>query len=228
MLEPIQGEGGIHPATKEFLDGIKALCEEHDLLLLFDEVQCGFGRTGHLMGWRAFHETIEPDAISWAKGMGGGFPIGGFWLSDRKMAGANSDSISSVLGAGSHGSTYGGNPLASAVSHAVISEVIDQDLCSNVQAREQQIYETVNGWNHPMVKEVRGAGLLIGIALNESTKIPEGLLPSIHMCNVLAEQGMLVPPAGGDVIRLLPPLNVTEDEVAAALTLLKSGLDTLI
>ncbi len=228
MLEPIQGEGGIHPASAEFLAAIERLCQKHDLLLLLDEVQCGFGRMGPMMGWRAFSETLQPDVISWAKGMGGGFPIGGFWISDRMIQG-DEVTLSSLLGPGSHGSTYGGNPLACAVSHAVISEILEQDLGQNAQTRAAQIREEIASWEHELVVEVRGEGLLLGIAL-DSRKVPlrEGEMASIKACNTLASLGLLVPPAGGETIRLLPPLNVTAQEVSEALALLKQGLDHLL
>ncbi len=226
MLEPIQGEGGINSATSNFLCTIEKLCEEHDLLLLIDEVQCGFGRTGHLMGWRAFHDSLKPDAISWAKGMGGGFPIGGFWVTDKQT---NGKPLSSVLGPGSHGSTYGGNPLACAVSLAVLSEIIEQNLKENVVAREKQIRREIKSWNHPAVKELRGVGLLLGIGLNENEiNTPKDVTASIHLCNILAGKGLLIPPAGPSVIRLLPPLNVSEAEVSEALELIRSGLDEAI
>ena len=225
MLEPIQGEGGVNPATSEFLSAIAHLCKKHDLLLLVDEVQCGFGRTGHLMGWRAFHESIEPDAISWAKGMGGGFPIGGFWVSDRV---AGDQPLSSYLGPGSHGSTYGGNPLACAVSLAVITEILEENLRDNVVDRSDQICKEIASWDHPAISEVRGAGLLLGIGLNPDVVQADGATaPSIRMCNLLSDRGLLVPPAGVDTIRLLPPLNVTEGEVSEALAILKAALDQL-
>lgn len=224
MLEPIQGEGGIIPASEEFLSAVTRLCKQHDLLFLADEVQCGFGRTGHLMGWRAFHQDLEPDAISWAKGMGGGFPIGGFWVSDRELA--DGVSLSSILGAGSHGSTYGGNPLACAVSHAVISEIIESKLQDNALDRYEQVRDTIESWGHPAITELRGAGLLLGIDLDESVMaLPDGATASIHMCNLLADHGLMVPPAGTSTIRLLPPLNVSSAEIDEALTILKSVLD---
>ncbi len=225
MLEPLQGEGGIHPASIEFLKTIERLCKQHNLLLLLDEVQCGFGRTGELMGWRSFYPELQPDSISWAKGMGGGFPIGGFWISDREV-GASQSALSTILGPGSHGSTYGGNPLASSVSLSVISTIIEENLLENVNERSEQIKAEISSWNHPCIQEVRGTGLLLGIALVEDAlNLPEGTTASIHLCNTMAELGLLVPPAGSNVVRLLPPLNVTADEVSEALTLFKQALD---
>ena len=148
--------------------------------------------------------------------MGGGFPIGAFWVSEKHA---------SLLGPGSHGSTYGGNALACAASKAVIETIISENLTGNVKAREIQIRETIAGWNHPAITEVRGHGLLIGIALNfNALNIPEGKVPSIHLCSELLAKGLLVPPAGPEIVRLLPPLNVTSEEVDHALKLVHEVL----
>ena len=217
LIEPIQGEGGVKVATKEFLEGLAALAKKHDILLLLDEVQCGMGRTGMFNGWETIAPGLKPDGISWAKGMGGGFPIGSFWVAEKHAP---------LLGPGSHGSTYGGNALASAVSAAVIKTIIEDDLVSNVNAREAQIRETISEWDHPAITEIRGAGLILGIGIDTSQlSIPDGAVPSIHLCKELIKLGLLVPPAGPDTLRLLPPLNVTADEVSQALALFKQVLD---
>lgn len=216
MLEPIQGEGGVQVATKEFLEGLAELAKEHDCLLLLDEVQCGFGRTGFINGWDAIAPGLKPDAVSWAKGMGGGFPIGSFWVAEKHAP---------ILGPGTHGSTYGGNALASAASKAVIDTILSEKLTENVKVREAQIQETIAGWNHPAITEIRGHGLLLGLGLNpDALETPEGKLPSIALCVKLMEAGLLVPPAGGETIRFLPPLNVSEEETAKALSILHSCL----
>lgn len=218
LVEPIQGEGGVHPMTKEFLEGLSTLARENDLLLLLDEVQCGFGRTGDLNGYDTIAPGLVPDAISWAKGMGGGFPIGAFWVAEKHAH---------LLGPGSHGSTYGGNALACAASKAVIETIIAENLTANVKAREAQIRETITAWNHPAITAVRGHGLLLGIGLKTDVlTIPADKTPSIHLCSALLEKGLLVPPAGPETIRLLPPLNVTADEVERALILVKEALDS--
>jgi len=217
LVEPIQGEGGVKVATKEFLEGLATLAEKHDILLLLDEVQCGMGRTGTLNGWETIAPGLKPDGISWAKGMGGGFPIGSFWVAEKHVP---------LLGPGSHGSTYGGNALASAASSAVIKTIIEDDLVSNVNAREAQIRETISEWDHPAITEIRGAGLILGIGIDTSQlSIPDDAVPSIHLCKKLIKLGLLVPPAGPDTLRLLPPLNVTADEVSQALALFKQVLD---
>ena len=228
LLEPIQGEGGINTATPEFLSGLAQLCRTNNLLLLLDEVQCGFGRLGHMMAWRALGvPELQPDGISWAKGMGGGIPIGAFWSSDRSVD-EDDTPLSSLLGPGSHGSTYGGNPLAAQTSLAVLNEIAQADLPSNAIAREQQIRETITSWNHPLIAEVRGKGLMLGIALHpDALTAPEGQTIAVHLCNELLKNKLLVPPAGPHTIRFLPPLNITEAETAEALSILKQTLDNL-
>ena len=226
LLEPLQGEGGVHTATAEFLQGLEALCQEHDLLLMFDEVQAGFGRLGHNMAWKSIAPDVKADAISWAKGMGGGFPIGAFWISDRLID--TDTTLSSQLGPKTHGSTYGGNPLACAASLAVLAEIKDAKLCDNVLAREAQIREAIAEWNDPAITELRGKGLLLGFALNAGVlNIPEGQTPALAVVLKLTELGMLTVPAGADTLRWLPPLNVSEEEVDQALALLKQALDAL-
>jgi acetylornithine/succinyldiaminopimelate/putrescine aminotransferase len=239
LLEPVQGEGGVHVATQEFLRGARALCEKHDLLLLIDEVQAGFGRCGEPMAWREIAPELEPDGISWAKGMGGGFPIGSFWLSDRPLAREPSSSpdpvsssadgapaLSSLLGPGSHGTTYGGSPLACAASLAVLHEV--RRWRANVAARACQIHDQIRSWHHPAIRETRGLGLLIGIGLDPGRlRIPTSQSPALCLSGRLLEAGLLAPPAGPETLRLLPPLNVSAEEVAEALAILRRVLDAL-
>jgi predicted acetylornithine/succinylornithine family transaminase len=228
LLEPVQGEGGVNVATPEFLRGVAALCKKHDLLLLLDEVQVGFGRCGPTMAWRAIAPELEPDGISWAKGMGGGFPIGAFWLSDRPVD-ASGKTLSSLMGPGSHGTTYGGNPLACAASLAVLAEVTEKNLEANVLRQEQRIRATIASWQSPAITEVRGLGLLLGIGLDVTKfTVPEGKLPAAYICGKLLEAGLLVPPAGPETIRLLPPLNVSDAEVDEALSIFHLTLNSLI
>jgi predicted acetylornithine/succinylornithine family transaminase len=224
LLEPIQGEGGVNCATPEFIRAVAGICEKHDLLLFFDEVQAGFGRCGDAMAWRMIAPEIEPDGISWAKGMGGGVPIGAFWLSDREIS-HDGTTLSSLLGPGSHGSTYGGNPLVCAASLAVLKEIREQELPMNAILQEVRIRETVRSWKLPVVTEVRGQGLLLGIALDPALiPTPEGKTPALVIVSRLMERGLIVPPAGPNTFRLLPPLNVTDDEVDEALVTIHSVL----
>ncbi len=224
LLEPIQGEGGVNMATPEFLRAVADLCKKHDILLFFDEVQAGFGRCGDAMAWRMIAPEIKPDGISWAKGMGGGVPVGSFWLSDRVIADDGTE-LSSLMGPGSHGSTYGGNPLVCAASLAVLQEIREKELAVNAILQEVRIRETVKSWNLPIVTEIRGQGLLLGIGLDASLiPTPEGKTAALVVVNQLMERGLLVPPAGPSTFRLLPPLNVTEAEIDEALAIIHSVL----
>jgi acetylornithine/succinyldiaminopimelate/putrescine aminotransferase len=224
LLEPIQGEGGVNTATPEFLRAVASICKKHDLLLLFDEVQAGFGRCGDAMAWRMIAPEIQPDGISWAKGMGGGVPIGAFWLNDRAID-ADGTALSSLMGPGSHGSTYGGNPLVCAASLAVLREIREKDLATNAILMEVRIQETILGWKLPVITGIRGKGLLLGVALDpERIPVPEGKTPALVVVTKLMEHGLLLPPAGPNTIRLLPPLNVTESEVDEALAIIRSVL----
>jgi len=225
LLEPVQGEGGVRVASAEFLRGAAALCREHDLLLLLDEVQAGFGRCGEPMAWREIAPEIEPNGISWAKGMGGGFPIGAFWLGEREVDGTT---LASLMGPGSHGTTYGGSPLACAASLAVLRETSKPELIANVRERAAQIHDTIAAWNHPAIETLRGLGLLVGIALRPGAfAVPTGKTPAAHLSATLLEAGLLAPPAGPDTLRLLPPLNVTQPDTDQALTLLHQTLERL-
>ncbi len=226
LLEPVQGEGGVNMATPEFLRAVAGLCKKHNLLLFFDEVQAGFGRCGDLMAWRMIAPEIEPDGISWAKGMGGGVPIGAFWLSDRAIDDAG-NAFSSLMGPGSHGSTYGGNPLVCAASLAVLQEIREKDLATHALLMEVRIRESIRSWNLPVIAEVRGSGLLLGVRLDPALiPTPEGKTPALVVVTKLMEQGLLVPPAGPNTFRLLPPLNVTEEEIDEALAIIKATLTT--
>ena len=227
FVEPIQGEGGINEVTPEFLNFVSKLCKEHDLLLMLDEVQCGLGRTGTLMGWQAFCPDLEPDTISWAKSLGGGFPIGCFWTSDRVIDNQGTP-LSSLMNAGSHGSTYGGNPLACAASLAVLGEILSLDLQANAARQEQRIRKEVDAWQHACIAGIRGKGLLLGFALNaDSIPCADNTPPALQLCKALMENNLLTVPAGPDTLRWLPPLNVSDEEVDQALKILKNTIDSL-
>lgn len=233
LVEPIQGEGGVNVASAAFLRGLRDLCRAHDALLFFDEVQCGMGRLGEWRGWDALpgmdDDGLDPDGVSWAKGMGGGFPIGGFWLGNRPVGGDTPLPLHDILGPGSHGSTYGGSPLASAVGLAVLKEIQQAGLLANTRRQGARLRDGVLALGSPMVCGVRGAGLLLGIALDPdvvqaSTTLPPGPTPAMRVVTACRDHGLLVPPAGNETIRLLPPLNVSAAECEAALRILKSVL----
>ena len=224
LLEPVQGEGGVHVASAEFLHALDALRKKHDLLLMFDEVQAGFGRCGEAMAWRAIAPDIEPDGISWAKGMGGGVPIGSFWLSDREVD-EKGTKLSSLMGPGSHGSTYGGNPLVCAAALETLREIREKDLAANAIRQSDRIRAAVASWKLPIVTEIRGLGLLLGIGI-DAARIPvgEGETPALKVVKSLISKGLITVPAGPETVRLLPPLNVTDAEIDEALAILKDTL----
>jgi acetylornithine aminotransferase/acetylornithine/N-succinyldiaminopimelate aminotransferase len=200
LLEPIQGESGIRPATAEFLRGLRRLCDERKLLLMFDEVQCGLGRTGDFCGFRTIASDVQPDAISWAKGLGGGFPIGAVWI-----RGPYAD----VLGPGTHGTTFGGTPLACSVALAVLDTLERDGLLRNARDVGQYFIGKLQALaaKCPVIREVRGLGLMIGVDL-----MPEAR-PAVLK---LAEHGLIGIAAGTNVVRFLPPLNITRAEVDEA------------
>jgi len=210
LIEPVQGEGGIRPLPDQCLKGLRELCDDHGILLILDEVQCGMGRTGRLFA----HEWagIVPDIMMVAKGIGGGFPLGAVL--------ATEDAASAMV-AGTHGSTYGGNPLACAVGNAVMSEIATEDFLQGVRARAGYMRQRLEALvvAHPDVFEaVRGTGLMLGLkcrALN--TDVLTACYGQL-LCTV---------PAADNVLRLLPPLNITEAEIAEALARLDRAASTL-
>jgi acetylornithine/succinyldiaminopimelate/putrescine aminotransferase len=164
MVEPIQGESGVNAMTPDFLRAVQACCQEKDLLMLLDEVQCGLGRTGELCGWKSIipGDEIIPDAVSWAKSIGSGFPLGSFWIRDRELGHGLDSKLCDLLGPGSHGSTYGGSPLACTAALATLNVILRDDLTAKSAKLGQQIAEAVTAWQHPLIREVRAFGMLIG------------------------------------------------------------------
>ncbi len=228
LVEPVQGEGGVNVATPEFLRAAAAICKENDLLLMFDEVQAGFGRCGESMAWRTIAPEILPDGISWAKGMGGGVPIGAFWASSRPINEA-ATALHSLMGPGSHGSTYGGNPLVCAASLEVLREIREASLAENATQLGTHIQQTVTAWDHPAVTNTRGLGLLVGIGLNTAAiHCRNASSAALELVLLTLKNGLLTVAAGPDTLRLLPPLNVTREEVDEALGILRISLDQAI
>jgi acetylornithine/N-succinyldiaminopimelate aminotransferase len=238
LMEPIQGESGVCPAHPDFLRAIQALCLKQDLLLLMDEVQCGFGRTGDTCGWRTLvpGEEIQPHAISWAKSIGNGFPLGAFWVRDQAIQPRIDNGASNLyqlLGPGTHGTTYGGSPLACTVGLTTLGIILRDQLPQQSARLGGFIADSVRSWNHPLITEIRAFGMMIGFQLNEErlTAHPDaaasGKPASIWLAAKLLEDGMLVVPAGPGVVRWLPPMNLTQAQAEEALTLFQRTLDRL-
>lgn len=227
MLEAVQGEGGVNPVTPDFLRAVADLCHEKDLLLMIDEVQCGFARCGKMMGWQAICPDVKPDLVSCAKGIGGGFPMGCFWVSNRAIDDAGTQ-LSSIMGPGSHGSTFGGTPLACSVALAVVHEIVDKKLANRAEQLGQHIKDTIESWGLSCVDTVRGLGLLRGVGLRPgSFEVPEGSTPAAHVNNLCREAGLLACPAGADTLRLIPALTVPESTLDEGLRILKNVLTKL-
>jgi len=207
FLETIQGEGGIIPCTNEFLQGIRRLCDQHNLLLMLDEVQSGIGRTGRFYAYE--HAGIRPDAIGMAKGLGGGFPIGAIWASTK---------AADLFHPGNHGTTFGGTPLACAAGLAVLDVIEREQLVAHVERVSKPWLESLARLvaEFPaQLTSVRGRGFLVGIqVVDEPAK----------WVTKLREKGMLVPSAGTNVIRMLPPLNATEQELARSIEIWRAAL----
>jgi len=211
ILEPVQGEGGIRAVASDYLKAVRQLCDEHGILLMFDEVQSGMGRTGHLFAHEAL--GVTPDLLASAKGLSGGFPIGAC-LSTQKVA--------EVMTAGTHGSTFGGNPLATAVGNAVLDHISDPAFLRTVQLRSQQLRAGLDALiaQYPTVlAEHTGLGLMVGL---RCVCVNADLIKAFTHVKLLAVK------AGGNSIRLLPPLNITEAEIDEALSLIGAACKTLV
>ncbi|HET9377323.1 MAG TPA: aspartate aminotransferase family protein [Chthoniobacterales bacterium] len=228
LLEAFQGEAGIYPASHEFLIGLRRLCDEHQILLMFDEIQCGLGRVGHWCGWKAIAPEVVPDAVSWAKGIGGGFPLGATWLRAKPIQKSDGGEtrLCDLLQPGSHGTTYGGTPLACAVSLAVLETIEDDHLVERAAKLGSLAVEQIKKIRG--VKEVRGQGLLIGIDLGPELvgQASPGKTVAQTVVTALIRNGLLTAPAGATVIRWLPPLIVTESDIFEAVKILDRALQS--
>lgn len=199
IVEPIQGEGGVLPAEPAFLRGLRELCDKHQALLIFDEVQSGVGRTGSLYAY--MHYGITPDVLTSAKALGGGFPIGAM---------LTREDLALVMGVGTHGTTYGGNPLAGAVAGKVMELINQPEMMAGVAQRHTWIVEALDELNQRLhlFKQVRGLGLLIGAVLSDDFA---GKAKQINLA--AAEMGVMVLIAGANVVRFAPALNISEQEL---------------
>jgi acetylornithine/succinyldiaminopimelate/putrescine aminotransferase len=214
LIEGIQGEGGVNVARAEYLLGVRAFCREHDLLLLWDGVQCGMFRTGCFQSYERILEETEndflPDGIAMAKSLGGGFPIGAVWVRDP---------LHQLMNPGSHGTTYGGNPMACAASLAVFDSIEKLHLEKNIRECGEHLKAGISELikeDDSVITAVRGYGGLLGIELREANARAE--------VQRLINFGLLTVAAGDRVIRLLPPLNVKREECDEALNIIKSAL----
>ncbi|HGY5183868.1 aspartate aminotransferase family protein [Citrobacter braakii] len=203
IVEPVQGEGGVVPATNAFLQGLRELCDRHNALLIFDEVQTGVGRTGELYAY--MHYGVTPDLLTTAKALGGGFPIGALLATER---------CTSVMTVGTHGTTYGGNPLATAVAGKLLEIVNTPEMLNGVKQRHDWFVERINAINERfgLFSEIRGLGLLIGCVLNAEFAGKAKLISQ-----EAAVAGVMVLIAGANVVRFAPALNVSEEEIATGL-----------
>lgn len=195
-LETIQGEGGVNVGEQEFLEGAQRLCQERGALLMLDEIQTGFGRTGKWFGHQ--HFDLKPDIMCMAKGIGGGFPMGAIAYSDR---------VNAALYQGAHGSTFGGNPMACAAGLASIQIYQDERVIDHAAQMGALLFERLNATllDRMIVREIRGKGLMVGIELREKA--------GKYIKTLMDDYNVLVLPAGSNVIRLLPPLTITPDEI---------------
>ena len=204
MLEPVQGEGGVYPAAKDYLDGVRELCHRHKLALIFDEVQCGLGRTGKFLAFQ--HYGVTPDIFTLAKGLGSGFPIGAIVAKEE---------FALAFHPGNHASTFGGNPLACAVGLAVLEYMLNHGLIEHVSLTGDYFKEqlTLLAQRFPFIREVRGMGLMLALELNQDQNGPE----IVRRC---MEKGLLINSIEQHILRFLPPLIITRQEIDWAVNIL--------
>lgn len=207
LLEMVQGEGGVYPLEKEFVHALAVTCAERDWLLLVDEVQTGIGRTGSLFAFQQY--GILPDAVSFAKGIAGGLPFGGFLANER---------CRSVLGTGAHATTFGGNPICAAAAAAVL-DILNEAALEAVREKGDYIRRAVAAMHSPYLDTPRGLGLMIGIPVRQTT--------NKELAALLVQNGLLCLTAGRDALRLLPPLTISREEIDAGLHILRRVLTSL-
>ncbi len=210
ILETIQGESGIHPADQEFLNGVRALCDAQDILLILDEIQCGMGRTGQMFAWQNY--GVKPDIMTTAKALGCGVPVGAFLMTERVAQ--------KSLAPGDHGTTYGGNPFVGAAVSKVFDLFQELQIVQNVRDVSGYLEQTLDALvaKYDFLTERRGMGLMQGIVTQKN---------SVDISAKALEEGLIVITAGADVIRILPPLVITQadvDEMAEKLSRVLDGM----
>ncbi|MGL4791685.1 MAG: acetylornithine transaminase, partial [Anaerotignaceae bacterium] len=208
FLEPIQGEGGIHPADVEYLKAVRKLCDEMDIVLIFDEIQCGVGRTGDLFAYQTF--GVKPDGATFAKGLAGGVPIGAFMATNK---------LAEAFKPGDHASTFGGNSLATAAGTVVLDELLNNGVLENVKKQGTYLAEklTMLKEKHSVIKDIRGMGLMQGIELT---------VEAAPVVKKSIDNGLLLVGAGANVIRFVPALIITSAEIDEAIAILDKALET--
>jgi acetylornithine/N-succinyldiaminopimelate aminotransferase len=211
LIEAVQGEGGVRPQSQEFIETAARLCAERDILLMFDEIQCGMGRTGTFLGFEQYRyngKPVKADVVTLAKSLAGGIPAGAV-LAGEKAAG--------VFEVGDHNSTFGGNPIAAAAGLVVLETINKPDFLAEVSRKGEKIMSTIKNWNLPSIKEIRGRGLLIGIDIDRDA------WPLLEKAIARASEksyGLLILSAGPQTLRLLPPLNISDGEIEQGLEML--------
>ncbi len=208
MLEPVQGEGGVYPASQEFMKGLREFCDERGMLLILDEVQTGWGRTGEIMGYMNY--GIKPDIVSMAKALGGGIPIGAICATSE---------VAKAFTPGSHGTTFGGNPVSCVAALATIEEMLDRDMAGNAKKVGEYFMKRLQ--ELPKVKEVRGQGLIVGVEFEEP-------INSVQVKRGCIERRLLVTAVGTSIIRMVPPLIITEADCDKAIEILKETVESLL
>lgn len=211
LFETVQGEGGIYPAEEEFMKKVKALCEEKDILLILDEIQCGMGRTGYMYAWQKY--GVKPDIMTTAKALGCGVPVGAFLMTEKVAQHS--------LTSGDHGTTYGGNPLAAAAINVVLDLFKENHIIDNVQKTGAYLEEKLNGLaeKYDVIETRRGIGMMQGLVF----KVPVG-----PVINKALEKGLILINAGTDIIRFVPPLVITKEDVDQMIGILTESIDEVL
>lgn len=207
MIEPVQGEGGVHPATVEFMKGLREFCDEKEMLLLIDEVQTGWCRTGEVMSFMNY--GIKPDIVSMAKALGGGMPIGAICATAE---------VAKAFTPGSHGTTFGGHPVSCAAALAEVNELLDRDLAGNAKKMGAYFMEKLKDLPH--VKEVRGQGLLVGVEFDDT-------ISGVEVKHGCLDRHLLITAIGAHTIRMIPPLIITEEDCDKAYEIIKETVEAM-
>jgi acetylornithine/N-succinyldiaminopimelate aminotransferase len=214
LIEAVQGEGGVRPQSQEFIETAALLCAERDILLMFDEIQCGIGRTGSFLAFEQYSyggKPVKADVVTLAKSLAGGIPAGAV-LAGEKAAG--------VFESGDHNSTFGGNPVAAAAGLVILETINKPEFLAEITRKGEKIMNTIRGWKHPAIKEVRGRGLMIGIDIDKDAwpLLEKAIAMSKNGC------GLLILSAGQKTLRLLPPLIINDSEIEQGLEMLREIL----